>query len=400
MALDFARMIAPTRPEVFFEAAWQKEPLVIARGEPGYYTELLSLRDVDALIYFGKATFPKELTFEVAPRAETVLPGAPPLQNDGRVSTPDVPDLRGLGRLYGQGKTVYVHHVERFWQPIASLCREVEATLHHPVSAGMFLTPKHAQGLPPHFDSHDVFVMQVEGNKRWRVYRPEQPLPLQGMTIPDPTALPAPAYEIELGPGDLLYMPRGWVHEAMTTETYSLHVSIGVEVFRWIDLLRAAVDAAAQEDLRLREALPTGFFDVDPKALEGRLADLLASVAARARPTEAVDLLADRFFMSELPAIPAGSFLSQEDEVTTETVVTKSSSMVCRIHEQGDAIGIQFAGNEIRGPAKIGAALRFIASTKQRFSVRDVPGELSENAKLILVRRLVREGLLTIVRGL
>jgi hypothetical protein len=80
MTFDFARLLAPITPADFFETAWQKEPIHIVRDASTYYSELLSLRDVDALIYFGKATFPAELNFSVAPRAEAVVPGTPPLE--------------------------------------------------------------------------------------------------------------------------------------------------------------------------------------------------------------------------------------------------------------------------------------------------------------------------------
>lgn len=95
--------------------------------------------------------------------------------------------------------------------------------------------------------------------------------------------------------------------------------------------------------------------------------------------------------------------------VNLNSIVAKRQGMVCWIFRQdeipihfagypqgGDYISIQFPGNEVRGPGWLEPAYRFIAET-ETFAVKDLPDSLSDNAKLVLVRRLIREGLLRVV---
>jgi hypothetical protein len=70
--------------------------------------------------------------------------------------------------------------------------------------------------------------------------------------------------------------------------------------------------------------------------------------------------------------------------------------MICWIFREGDSVGIQFPGNEVKAPSYVESALRFIADT-ETFQVKSLPAPLSDNSKLVLVRRLIKEGLLTIL---
>src|SRR5208283_1139855 len=99
------------------------------------------------------------------------------------------------------------------------------------------LTPGNTAGFSPHYDTHEVFVVQVGGRKRWRIYEPPIVLPHRSQPfVRAGYAPPAPLLECELCPGDLLYLPRGYVHSATTSEGYSAHVTIGLTVYTWVEL--------------------------------------------------------------------------------------------------------------------------------------------------------------------
>src|SRR5262245_2323821 len=104
-------LIAPTLPEVFFRDHWQRQPLVVSRGEPGTYAHLVSLRDVDSLIYFGRPAFLQasgSSPAEGVPHADSVVKGGLPGQGRPAPSA-GAPDLPSLRQSYNDGKTVYVH---------------------------------------------------------------------------------------------------------------------------------------------------------------------------------------------------------------------------------------------------------------------------------------------------
>jgi hypothetical protein len=72
--------------------------------------------------------------------------------------------------------------------------------------------------------------------------------------------------------------------------------------------------------------------------------------------------------------------------------------MVCRVVPQANGVTLHYPGNRLDGPARIASSLEFIARTP-RFVVRNLPGSLTPEGKLVLVRRLVRERFLSVVQG-
>jgi hypothetical protein len=193
-------------------------------------------------------------------------------------------------------------------------------------------------------------------------------------------------------------MPRGHVHEAFTSDCLSLHLTVGVRVFRWADLLGEALADVVSRDVRFREALPPGLLTGGEAAsVQGRFRELLQALAARARPEESVDRLAGTFFRS-LSALPGGFFGGDDGEqVGPESVLEHAPGAVCRVvHRRGGRVALEYPGNQVDGPARIAPALDFIARMP-RFRVRDLPAGLSPEGNLVLVRRLVRERFLRVV---
>ena len=110
------------------------------------------------------------------------------------------------------GATIILDAIHRTWQPLTILCREIEALLTQPVQASLYLTPRSAQGFEAHYDTHDVFILQVAGRKKWRIFLPETRLPLRSQPhTGDHDASRTSYRELDLVEGDVLYIPRGFV---------------------------------------------------------------------------------------------------------------------------------------------------------------------------------------------
>jgi len=190
--LDFGKLIAPINPDVFFRDTWEKQPLLITRDRPDYYSGLFSMRDVASMIYSTRPSFSGLRSDQTVEHCgERALRGVFPHQEQAFSGGEN--NLATLSNEYAEGKTIFVHGLEQRWQPLAELCRGLEATLGHPVNAAMFLTPKGAQGVEAHFDSVDTFILQIEGSKHWLLYEPRVQLPLKELyevipeeNLPDP----------------------------------------------------------------------------------------------------------------------------------------------------------------------------------------------------------------------
>ncbi len=382
---DFSRVLSPTDPELFFQEYWQQRPLVLTRGEPDYFAGLFSLEALEELLW---STRPGWGDVQLANHR----------RGEGWVDyTRQPPSLDRLARAHSQGDTLILNDVQFRSQPVAWLCRSFEAALNFMVGVNMYLTPQGAQGLSPHFDTQEVFVLQVRGSKHWRLYPPCVELPVEEIasTLPEGYAQ-EPMMTVHLRAGDVLYMPRGVVHEALTGTEESLHLTVGVNVLTWKTLLEEVLQRAAESDVAFRHALPVGFArgDVALPALRSGLEALLAKLSSTPRAEEAVERLAQRY-LGQVQPLPDGDLrqLGEARELGLDTRVRRRAGMFCRISAQGESVRIEFPGGSVAGPKPIEPALRYVAGTEQ-FDVRDLPGGLTERAKIILTRRLIAEGLL------
>ncbi len=156
---------------------------------------------------------------------------------------------------HAAGATIILQALQLHWEPAAVYCRGLEQALGFPVQANAYATPAAARGFAVHHDTHDVFVLQVSGTKRWRIYAPLLELPLSGQRWSPELGDPGPPVDdLTLEPGDTLYLPRGWPHEAVAQESDSLHITVGLHVPTRLDALRAALDECG-DDVEFRRSL-------------------------------------------------------------------------------------------------------------------------------------------------
>ena len=171
------RALDPVAIEAFLADTWERRPLHVARGEPGRFDDLLSARDAERLVTEPGLRFPAfrlvKAGAKLDPREYTVdLPWRP-------VPFTGTADVARVAREWEAGATIVLQGLHLNWTPLAAYCRELEARLGHPVQCNAYWTPRGSQGLPVHHDTHDVFVLQVSGSKRWLVYDPVFELPLK-----------------------------------------------------------------------------------------------------------------------------------------------------------------------------------------------------------------------------
>ena len=364
--------------EDFLARHFERGPLRLARGEAGRFDGVLSVARAEELICDTGIRLP---AFRLARDGSQI-----PLARYTR----DVPwspgRFSGLAQVdrvaaeFADGATIILQALHLHHRPVALYCRALEVALGWPVQANAYLTPATAQGFAVHHDTHDVFVLQVAGEKRWRLYAPvlELPLPTQKWSAEYDAG--APTEELTLRPGDTLYIPRGWPHEAVATHSDSLHLTVGLHPPTRLDALRAALDAAAREDVELRRALaPDGAL---PEDVLDRLDLAPGTVAARAR-RRFVDgrrpILDD-----QLACLRVAATLAPDDPVQRrETVIAERAGSTLR-----------FEGRQVAFPARVEEAVAFIHAQAGPFRAADLPGRLGEEARLVLVRRLIREGYL------
>ena len=291
-------------------------------------------------------------------------------------------DVGGVAAEFEAGATIVLQALHHNWQPLAVFCRELETVLGHPAQANAYYTPRSAQGLAVHHDTHDVICLQVSGEKRWLVYEPAIELPLKDQRYSKELGGPGEAVEdVTLTPGDTLYLPRGWLHEALTSDTDSLHVTIGVNLYTWLDAFKAALDECGEE-LEFRRSVS------DDGETE---ADLLQLLAARLRPEDVARRRRERFVKGRR-AVLDGQLeqLRALEHLTLETPLERRPTVIAEL----DFPRLDFHGKTITFPAHVEAEVDFIATADEPFTLSELPGDLDEKGRLVLGHRLIREGFL------
>ncbi|RHY22376.1 hypothetical protein DYB25_003792 [Aphanomyces astaci] len=154
-----------------------------------------------------------------------------------------------VGNLLSTGYSVQFYQPQRYQKKICDINAALEAHYGCLAGASAYLTPPHAQALAPHHDDVDVFILQTQGSKHWKLYAPLVQLAGEHSNDLDPSILSDPTMEITLEEGDMLYFPRGVVHQASTSDTFSTHVTISIYHHNsWANFMEVALPQAKMLD--------------------------------------------------------------------------------------------------------------------------------------------------------
>jgi ribosomal protein L16 Arg81 hydroxylase len=389
--LSFEWLIDPITPEVFLRDYYERESLLIEGRSPAKFQSLLSVAAIDRYLATSTPCHPDVFLVDAARELQVEDYAFPASEPPGRI------DLPRAYQLFASGATISLGQMQDRLPELAALCRAVEKTFSSHFQTNIYLSPPNAQGFKTHFDSHDVFVLQVSGSKHWSIYDTLIELPLHGQRFEPETHIPGPlTRELTLKAGDLFYCPRGLFHSARSTDETSLHITLGLMGKTWADVMTEALSEACLASPAFRRNLPVGFAEAgfDRAAAAATFRSLLETFAGGARLDPIIERFSEAFVTSRRPDFRGG--LEEVDvapPVTVETRVSPRPDIVYRLREEGESIIILFGSTQITLPSFAREAVEAALAGKA-FAVSDLPGQLDDEGKVVLVRRLIREGML------
>ena len=312
-----------------------------------------------------------------------------------------VDSAKVLTQLAG-GATIVLQGLHRLWPPIIDFVRSLVDDLGHPTQANAYVTPPASRGFDPHYDVHDVFVLQAAGQKRWVVHPPvhDHPLPSQPWT--DHRAAIAEQVESEphldavLSPGDALYLPRGWIHSAESLDTTSVHLTVGISAVTGLDVFQAVVDTLASVN-DLRTSLPMGIDPSDHGAMAAIATKVMAEVAdtLRHRAAEVGEGAAARLSQrhAERTRPVAVRPLASLDAVAhAETATVRwRRGLIATTEHRADRVVVRLPDKVITFPTSCGPAIDSLAHGDVA-DASSLPG-LDRADATVLIRRLLRESI-------
>ncbi|XP_057307300.1 ribosomal oxygenase 2-like [Hydractinia symbiolongicarpus] len=239
----------------FFSNYWEKKPYFIKRENTEFYGDLFNLSEVKDILKNHELNFETDVNVTRYLNEEKEV-----LNEDGRVTGKKFDAL-----MKNKQATFQIHQPQRFSDNLWNAMEKLETYFGSLVGANIYVTPPSSQGLAPHCDDVEIFVLQLEGKKTWKLYKPMVELSRDYTQDLDEASIGEPFFTETLKPGDLLYFPRGTIYQAKSTDDGpSLHISISTyQQNTWGDFMNhaitQAIDEALEDDVSIRSGLPLNY---------------------------------------------------------------------------------------------------------------------------------------------
>ncbi|SDC20218.1 cupin domain-containing protein [Niabella drilacis] len=392
MTAFFDKIIAPCSVEAFFNTYHEKQVLHIRRNDPAYYNTVLTAAEISAFLDRQDVFYPSLRIVKngnEVPAAAYTLKGVPigHHKRDGIIHT------EKAFALFNEGATLVIQAGQRYFDHLSACCMALSRKFNAPVQANLYITPNRSQGFNPHWDTHDVFVLQISGTKTWHLYGFEKELPTKNQGFVSKGYNKAPEQTLQLQPGDFLYVPRGYVHDAVADDGISAHITIGILSFTWIRYFSELL-MQLENEKAFREAVP--FWSKDLDAAIGEKTELLKETISRLARADALRKLDDQYQKMQ-PQLVQGYFnsLLQLNDLGADTVLEVNRNVFYERENLGDQCFLKCFGKTISFPGSLKPAIDHIFDS-ENFTVAALPGEQPETVMMEAVTQLVREGVVFI----
>lgn len=386
-----AGLIAPHSLQHFLEHHWEREHLHVLGRTDEARASLVTLEAVDLMLSTRVNRHPDV----------SVVNAANPVEPEDYTDGEDLVDPIRVARLFAAGGTIIINNLDQYSPRVRALVSQLEAELRVHAQANLYLTPGGAQGFAAHYDSHDVILVQVIGQKQWRLYDSPKGLPMRGERFDPAATKPGErTAELLLQPGGVLYIPRGLMHDAVAVDDGpSMHVTIGLHAFRWSEVLLEALAAQAIVDPDLRAGLPLGALrsDASVDALREAMRARVDRLIEAMRWDDVSPRLLAQFDRDHKEHLP-GLMIDAVTPITAETVFVRRGGVHAEVALDGEALVLTVDGRSTRWPAAVAPMLNAALTHEGPLRMADLGDDLDDPGKLTLLRRLLGEGAVSMSR--
>ncbi|MEM7022532.1 MAG: cupin domain-containing protein [Pseudomonadota bacterium] len=374
---DIDQILAPIGLERFRAEYDGKKPLHI-KGTPDKFAEVMTWSKLNDIL--GQATIWSQNSLNLVLDKETIQPprfcSTAAGRDGGTVMRPEPEKVKEYLR---RGATLVANDIDHLSAGLTSFSHAMEQGLSGMVQGNLYLSSRRRPGFAAHFDSHDVFAVHVEGTKTWHIY--------EGRVM-DPIAHPVfKSYgrdhhekakgkllmDVQMEPGDLLYLPRGQYHDAIADEGGAVHIAFGVTYTIGLDIVSMLYERMIYEQ-EFRANLPP--LEAGEEALVERLRQLsegIAKVMVEPKTIEQVQKL------QRSQNYPRNAYNLPEllAEQADERYRVRASGI--RLVQQGGRFGLVSEGSRAATevPAHASAMVAWVLERKQ-FSRSELAGAFPE----------------------
>ena len=347
------KLIEPLGVNEFLRDYYEKKPLLSPNNKCRNFGDLISLEKLDHLL----------ATSELPPASIDMARSKPPISKANFTFKSGNIDRGAVVRHYQSGATIIFPQINLAIDELANFCRNLEFELSCKVQTNVYLTPRNSQGFKTHYDDHDVFIMQIHGKKNWNLYQQAVEKPFRGEPF-DSSEHEAGKLNLNftMEPGDCLYIPRGYMHDATNVGSEpSLHITVGLLVKKWADLMLEVLSEVALNNSEFRESLPVGFAkkDFDMSNARTDFRKLVETFANEADFDNVFNMFKQEYYRTRKPNLK-GALMQSSVGIETGTSYRLRENFQFAIKSEGEQTVVSCAGGDLKFRVSAEAGLRFI----------------------------------------
>lgn len=389
----FADLVSPLSPITFFKEYFEKKELLLQNRPKNRLNNLLTIQDIDEALLLG--IIPVE---SIKMSQKGYIP-----HNHWSIVDREVGVLPDAGKIFQElenGNSLILNKLHFYLPKLNRFINQFKRELMCQAWTNIYITPSNFQAFGRHYDTHDVCILQIEGQKMWRLYDTPLILPDESQhytkTGFDLTAMEI-RRELILNKGDFLYIPRGMVHEAVAKDSLSAHITIGFRVPRIIDIVKKLTESAV-EQAYFRQTLLTVTTE-DHQALEVEIKKKLYQLIATFSFEEILErhrkgIIKERF---KTPNDYTLQHIVALNNITENTKIRRRKDVYYNTYLKERIFYVQIDQQIKEYPFFLQPLLESILTTKEGVQITNLVGHFGIKEKIKLVKQLIRDRIITIL---
>ncbi|MFT4092658.1 MAG: cupin domain-containing protein [Niabella sp.] len=392
MSNFFEKIIATDSIDTFLNNYYEKDILYISRNDEDYYKNILTSKEISKYLERQDIFYP---SVRIVKNGKEIPNGGYTLKSTpiGHHRKDGIINTEKAFALFNSGATFVIQAGQRYFDNLSHCCLELSKKFNSPVQANLYITPEKSQGFNPHWDTHDVFVLQISGTKTWHLYGFEKELPTKNQTFVSKDYKKEPLQTIQLMPGDFLYVPRGYVHDAVADDGISSHITIGVLSFTWSRFFNE-VFPQLEEFKEFREAVP--FWKEDLPSLIKAKTEILKEKLSALDFGKGIDKLNISYRNAQpQPLHHYFESIRNAGKISDSTPLALNEGVIYTLVPNEKGTELKMLGKAIQFPPTATALLDYIFSNKN-FTLGSLAIDGDPADKKELVKKLITEGIVYI----
>lgn len=375
-------------PEEFFSDYFEKNILHLSANRSEIYRKILTPLQIDELLSSNQLQYPK---INIVKSGEKDIPLSEWTIKTDKNKTQSLVNYDEVFKKLHDGYTLILNGIHHYISSASEFCFQLSKETHLKCGANVYITPANNGGFGLHYDWHDVFVLQLMGEKNWVIQDKVDFLPDEIHPFKKQNEIAS----LNLKEGELLYIPRGFPHLAATSDKPSIHITVSMQGIRWHEFLGKFFKA----EPFFRQTIPNSFTSKKEKEEKTEmLKSELQRISNQINWEQRFNETAENFLL-QINHHHKGRFIDWLgiNDLDENSMVKLRGNIIFSVKEDTRFINILMSNKIIDFPVFLKESIHSILKTDKPVGVKEIKGNMPVTAKMELIKRLLKEGLLELV---